>query len=88
MKINHIHIFKSFSSCRKLTQEKQTLTFCSLEIMEGFEYLVKLGQLYLKQRWPNYIGSAFSWGRGTRGHEPQGVPKPQVNALVQEPPFT
>ncbi len=31
--------------------------------------------------------SVFSWGRGTWGHEPKGVLKPQENTRVQEPPL-
>ncbi len=31
--------------------------------------------------------SAFSWGRGTQGREPDGVPKPQENAWELEPPL-
>jgi hypothetical protein len=32
--------------------------------------------------------SALSLGKGTRGHEPEGVPKSQENAQIQEPPLT
>ncbi len=31
---------------------------------------------------------AFTLGKGTGGHEPEGVPKNQENAQVQEPPIT
>ncbi len=32
--------------------------------------------------------SAFTLGKATGGHEPEGVPKNQENAQVQEPPIT
>jgi hypothetical protein len=31
--------------------------------------------------------SVFFWGRGTPAHEPQGVPEPQENTRVHEPPL-
>jgi hypothetical protein len=31
--------------------------------------------------------SVFFWGRGTPGHEPEGVPEPQKNTRVWKPPL-
>jgi hypothetical protein len=64
----------------KLKKSKSKHSFPSLQISTLHHKIEqKKGK---KKKKPGFV----SLGRGTQGHEPEGVPEPQENTQVQEPP--